>query len=97
LFREFQLMKEAGLKPMQILQCATVNAAMMVGTPGSEAHPATTELQVGSIAPGKFADLVILNSNPLEDISHASDISSVMKNGVEYPADAILSNSSTSR
>lgn len=34
--------------------------------------------------------LVILNSNPLGDISHASDIESVKKNGVLYPADSIL-------
>jgi imidazolonepropionase-like amidohydrolase len=79
LFREFQLMKEAGLTPMQILQCATTNAAR---TFGGETGP-----RIGAIAPGNFADLVILKSNPLDDIAHASDIDSVMKNGVLYPAD----------
>ena len=79
LFREFQLMKEAGLTPMQILQCATTNAAR---TFGGETGP-----KIGAIAPGKFADLVILKSNPLDDIAHASDIDSVMKNGVLFPAD----------
>ena len=39
---------------------------------------------------GFFADLVILNSNPLDDIAHASDIDAVIKNGVVYPADSIL-------
>ena len=39
---------------------------------------------------GFFADLVILNSNPLDDIAHASDIDTVIKNGVVYPADSIL-------
>src|SRR5204863_5379988 len=34
LFREFQLMKEAGLTPMQILQCATSNAAKVFDTTG---------------------------------------------------------------
>jgi imidazolonepropionase-like amidohydrolase len=63
LFREFQLMKEAGLTPMQILQCA--------------------------IDKGNFADLVILKSNPLDDIKNASDIDSVMKNGVVYTSDAL--------
>jgi imidazolonepropionase-like amidohydrolase len=82
LFREFQLMKEAGLTPMQILQCATANAAKTFGGGiGSK---------IGSIAPGHFADLVILNSNPVDDIAHASDIESVMKNGVIYSADALL-------
>src|SRR5213594_3018514 len=78
LFREFQLMKEAGLSPMQILQCATANAAKLFdGDIG--AH-------IGSIDKGNFADLVILKSNPIDDIKNASDIDSVMKNGVLYPA-----------
>jgi imidazolonepropionase-like amidohydrolase len=82
LFREFQLMKQAGLTNMQILQCATVNAAKLFG--------GETGAQIGKIENGYFADLVILNSNPAEDIAHASDIDSVIKNGVVYPADSIL-------
>ena len=84
LFREFQLMKEAGLTPMQILQCATANAAKLFG--------GDVGARIGSLEPGKFADLVILNSNPVEDISHASDIDTVIKNGVAYPAGSILPN-----
>ena len=45
---------------------------------------------VGKLENGCFADLVILNSNPLDDIAHASDIDAVIKNGVAYPADSIL-------
>jgi imidazolonepropionase-like amidohydrolase len=82
LFREFQLMKEAGLTPIQILQCATANAARLFG--------GETGAHIGKIESGNFADLVILNSNPAEDIGHASDIASVMKNGVLYSADSIL-------
>ena len=82
LFREFQLMKDAGLTPMQILQCATGNAAKLFG--------GDTGAHIGQIAPGFFADLVILNSNPLDDIAHASDIDRVIKNGVIYSADLIL-------
>jgi imidazolonepropionase-like amidohydrolase len=78
LFREFQLMKEASLSPMQILQCATANAAKLFG--------GETGAHIGSIDKGNFADLIILKSNPIEDIAHASDIDSVMKNGVLYPA-----------
>jgi imidazolonepropionase-like amidohydrolase len=81
IFREFQLMREAGLTPMQILQCATVNAAKLFG---GEIGP-----KIGALAPGHFADLVILNSNPIDDIAHASDIDGVMKNGILYPADAV--------
>jgi imidazolonepropionase-like amidohydrolase len=82
LFREFQLMKEAGLSPMQILQCATMNAAKLFG--------GETGAHIGKMENGYLADLVILNSNPLDDIAHASDIDTVMKNGVAYPADSIL-------
>ncbi len=81
LFREFQLMKEAGLTPMQILQCATANAARTFG--------GETGSKIGAIAPGNFADLVILKSNPVDDIGRASDIESVMKNGVLYAADSL--------
>lgn len=83
LFREFQLMKEAGLTPMQILRDATINAAKAFG--------GATGAKIGAIAPGKFADLVILKSNPLDDIAHASDIQAVVKNGVVYPADSLVS------
>jgi imidazolonepropionase-like amidohydrolase len=82
LFREFQLMKEAGLGPMQILQCATTNAAKLFG--------GEIGAHIGSIKQGHFADLVILNSSPIEDIARASDIDSVVKNGVIYPADELL-------
>jgi imidazolonepropionase-like amidohydrolase len=82
LFREFQLMKDAGLTPMQILQCATGNAAKLFG--------GDVGAHLGKIENGYFADLVVLNSNPLDDIAHASNIDMVIKNGVVYPADSIL-------
>src|SRR5256886_8986027 len=82
LFREFQLMKEAGLTNMQILQSATVNAAKLFG--------GDTGAHIGKIDNGYFADLVILKSNPVDDIANASDIDTVIKNGVVYPADSIL-------
>jgi imidazolonepropionase-like amidohydrolase len=77
IFREFQLMREAGLTPREILACTTANAARTFG--------GQTGAKIGALAPGKFADMVILNSNPLEDIAHASDIDSVIKGGVVYP------------
>ncbi len=75
---------ESGLTPMQILVATTTNAAKAFG--------GTTGPKIGAIEPGNFADLVILNSNPLDDIAHASDIDAVMKNGILYPADSILAN-----
>ncbi|MGE5208262.1 MAG: amidohydrolase family protein, partial [Alphaproteobacteria bacterium] len=66
----------------QILQCATANAAKLFG--------GETGAHIGKIQDGYFADLVILNSNPLDDIKNASDIDCVIKNGVVYPVDTIL-------
>jgi len=82
LFREFQLMKEAGFANMQILQCATANAAKLFG--------GDTGRHIGKIESGCFADLVVLKSNPADDIANASDIDTVIKNGVVCPADSIL-------
>src|SRR5256886_9756361 len=82
LFREFRLMKEAGLTAMQIIQFATANAAKLFG--------GETGAHIGSIDNDHFADLVILDSNPLDDIKNATDIETVIKNGVVCPADSIL-------
>ena len=82
LFREFQLMAQAQLTNMQILRSATADAARVFG--------GETGKRIGSIAPGKYADLVILNSNPVENIAHASDIAIVIKDGAIYPADKLL-------
>ena len=79
IYREFALMKEAGLTSMQILSAATNGAAKAFGV----------DAKIGSIEPGYFADLVVLRSNPLTDIAHASDIESVMKNGVLYLAKSL--------
>ncbi len=77
LFHEFAFMAEAGLTPHQILVSATLNGAKLFGN----------DKILGSIEKNKLADLVILNSNPLEDILNTSDVYAVMKNGGEllYP------------
>jgi imidazolonepropionase-like amidohydrolase len=82
IFREFQLMKQAGLTPMQILQCTTANGAKLFG--------GEVGSKIGAIQNGNLADLVILNSNPLDDIARASDIQSVVKSGVVYERDSII-------
>ena len=76
-------MKQAGLTNEQILRSATATAA--------RAFAGAIGAKIGTIAPGQFADLVILNSNPLDDIAHASDIQMVMKNGIAYPIDSVMS------
>ncbi len=83
IFREFALMSEAGLTPMQILAAATSTAAKAFGP----------DAKIGSLEPGYLADLVVLRSNPLLDITRASEIESVMKDGVLYAAASLAPDS----
>jgi imidazolonepropionase-like amidohydrolase len=69
-----EIFAEAGLKPMEVLQAATYNGAWAIGR---------TDL-IGSLEPGKAADFVILNANPLDNISHIRQVFRVAKNGVIY-------------
>lgn len=72
--REFGLMVMFGMDPVQTLLCATrVNAKLL-----------KWDNKVGSIEPGKFADIVAFDSNPIEDINVMNNASFVMKNGVVY-------------
>jgi imidazolonepropionase-like amidohydrolase len=69
--RELELMASAGLTPMQVLVCATRNAARVFAKdPG-----------FGILAPGKLADLVILTADPTTDIKNARRIETVVKGG----------------
>lgn len=90
LFREFQLMREAGLTPWQILRDATANAAKVLATPQSGLLADDGKPRLGRVAPGQLADLIVLNANPAEDIAEASSIDAVMKDGVYFAADDIL-------
>ena len=71
---EMELMVEAGLTPAQTIRAATINAARMLGK----------ETDFGSVAAGTFADLVILNANPLEGMQAIRQIHRVVKGGVVY-------------
>ena len=64
----------AGLPPIAVLRAATTTAAESLG------H----DKEFGSIAPGKFADLVLLTADPLADIANAGKIDLVMKGGKTY-------------
>lgn len=69
--REFELMAEAGLTPMQIIVAATRDAARVFG-----ANP-----RMGTIGAGKLADLLILEADALADIRNARKIRTVIKSG----------------
>ena len=68
---ELESYVHAGLTPFQALQTATVNAAQALGV-GDE---------IGTIEPGKLADLTFLGSDPLIDIRNTRDVKRVMRGG----------------
>ena len=74
LHRELELEVEAGIPPAKALQIATFNAARLL----------KQEKDLGSIAPGKRADLVLVEGNPAERISDIRRCRLVMKSGVIY-------------
>lgn len=65
------LVKEGGLTPMEAIQSATLEPARMMGL----------EKDLGTIAPGKLADLVLLDANPLQDIRNTKQIAAVILGG----------------
>lgn len=68
---EFPLMVKYGMTPAQAIRAATTSAAELLGM----------QNDVGSIAPGKYADLVAVKGDPLTDISLLQKIDFVMKGG----------------
>ncbi|MGH8232428.1 MAG: amidohydrolase family protein [Steroidobacteraceae bacterium] len=74
---EFELMVQAGMPPLFALQAATTHAAQLL----------KHDKDIGSISAGKFADLVAVPSDPLQDISVMRHVSFVMKEGVVYKRD----------
>lgn len=72
--REFGLLVKAGLSPREALVAATVNAADLIGLSG----------KLGTLEPGKYADIIATRGNPLQDIATLSDVAFVMKGGVVY-------------
>ncbi|HLW78344.1 MAG TPA: amidohydrolase family protein [Terriglobia bacterium] len=69
--RELQLMVESGLTPMQAIVCATRNAAQDLGAGG----------RLGTLEPGKAADFLVLDANPLDDIHNTEKLSAVWQSG----------------
>jgi imidazolonepropionase-like amidohydrolase len=70
-FREMELMAHAGLSPSEVLVAATVNGARMLGM----------EDELGDVAAGKHADLVILDADPLADVRNLARIHRVVRDG----------------
>jgi Tol biopolymer transport system component len=76
---EMWMLASGGMTPMEVLRCATVNGSKIIGRPED----------LGSIQPGKLADLVVLDKNPLDDIHNTNTIRWVMKNGELFEGDTL--------
>jgi imidazolonepropionase-like amidohydrolase len=76
--KQFVHMVRWGQTPLEAINAATVNAADLLGWSD----------RVGSIAPGKFADIIAVEGDPLKDISEMERVKFVMKGGVVYKSAA---------
>lgn len=81
---EFVYMVEGGMPPMEAIMAATRNAADLLGVSS----------KLGSIQPGRFADLVAVKGDPLTDIKLLKQISFVMKEGRVYKAPETITRTS---
>lgn len=74
IFREMQLMRDAGLTMPEILLSATVNGAKMMGM----------ERDIGTVETGKLADLIILDADPLAKVDNLSKVYRTIKGGTVF-------------
>ncbi len=79
-FREMEIMTQAGLTPLQVLRSATSNGSKAMGM----------ERDIGTLAAGKLADLVILDADPLADVMNLSRIHRVIKDGKLFVPDELI-------
>ena len=81
-FIELLAMQKAGLTLWQLLEASTINGAKAVGQ----------EKEWGSIAPGKTANMVLLNKDPLVDLSNWRSIDRIINKGVAFESASIVKN-----
>lgn len=82
-FDELLAMKQAGLSNWEILKSATVNVARGFGK----------DKEVGSIEPGKIADLLLIDKNPVDDLNALTSINTVIRRGNLLSPEKLLPNS----
>jgi imidazolonepropionase-like amidohydrolase len=70
--RQFAYMVRYGMTPMQAIQSATLRAAELMGK----------QANIGSLSPGRFADMVAVEGDPLQDVRRLEKVAAVMKGGV---------------
>jgi imidazolonepropionase-like amidohydrolase len=76
---EFDQLAAAGLTPLRILQMITINAAEFLGRTAT----------LGTVEPGKDADIVLLSANPVENVAHLHDIAGVVRAGRYYSPETL--------
>ncbi len=77
--KEFQLMVEAGMPPVEAILSATVNTAALLRITD----------KAGTLQPGKWADVVAVKENPLDDITALQQVQFVMKGGEVFKKDGV--------
>ena len=78
--REVELLVEAGFATLEAIRIATLNGARYLGR----------DKQVGSLAPGKQADLIVVRGNPDRDIKDIEKVETVFKDGVGYDPEKLI-------
>ncbi len=76
---EIWMLAQGGMTPLEALRAATLNSATSLGL----------DNWIGSLQPGKFADLLVMDKNPLEDIHNTESIHYTMVNGRLYDAETM--------
>ncbi|WP_146592552.1 amidohydrolase family protein, partial [Puniceibacterium confluentis] len=74
--KEFALMVQAGMTPIDAIWAATANAADLIGD----------AQDIGSVQAGRYADIIAVTGDPLKDVTELERVSFVMKGGVVYKA-----------
>jgi imidazolonepropionase-like amidohydrolase len=72
--KQFAVMVRFGLTPMQAIQSATQSAADLLGWSD----------KVGTVSPGRYADIIAVDGDPLKDVTELERVTFVMKGGVVY-------------
>src|SRR5205807_8662457 len=78
--REIELLVEAGFTPVEAIKVATLNGASYMGK----------EKQIGSLAAGKNADLVVIKGDPSKQISDIENVEIVFKDSIGYDSQKLL-------
>ena len=78
--REIELLVEAGFSPLEAIRIGSLNGAKFLGE----------EARIGSIAPGKQADLLVVKGDPAKNISDIEKVEIVFKDGVGFDSEKLI-------